>query len=300
MLRLLSVLLAAGLTTVAAKAQAQSEPSSLARRTFSRLGNLFGGDLPELDRPNVFKLTFRPHFGDLHRRDYLRLETGLRWALSGHFELRSDASVFVTHGLKDSAGYGIGRIRGGARYIFSDLPWRDYETSLDLQVETPVGRPPVDMTDGFAHIRPSFIVQHRVERNPRLTLYGGLGLDLIDKTSIPGTPGFNQPHDNSLALTAGGVYDAGQLKWTFAATYATTALIGERSNQFVYLQPGLLWYVPHRFTFNSKSQFILGLGARTTWGPDGTDFGLSSRLRVELTLRQFMDGIWRRSGKSPD
>jgi len=297
MLRLFSISLAASLAAVILPAQTSADPPSLARRTITRLGNLFGGDLPELDRPNVFKLTFRPHFGDLHRRDYLRLETGLRWALSEHFELRSDASVFVTHGLKGAAGYGIGRVRGGARYIFADLPWRNYETSLDLQVETPVGRPPVDMTDGFAHLRPSFVVQHQLARQPRLTLYGGLGLDFIVKTSILETPGFNQPHDNSLSLTTGGVYDSGQIKWTFAATAATTALIGERSNQFLYLQPGLLWYVPRRFTFNSKSQFIMGLGARSTWGPDGTDFGLSSRLRVELTLRQFLDGIRRRSGK---
>ncbi|MDI1319648.1 MAG: hypothetical protein PSW75_05565, partial [bacterium] len=75
-----------------------------------------------------------------------------------------------------------------------------------------------------------------------------MGLDFIKKSTIPGTPGFNQPHDHSVSITGGGVYDAGQIKWTFTSTYATTALIGQRTNHFLYVQPGLLWYVPRRFT----------------------------------------------------
>lgn len=268
-----------------------------ARRYLPHLSDIFGGDLPELDRPNAVKLTLRPHFGDLVRRDYMRMDTGLRWAMNENFELKTAAAVFFTHGLKDSAGYGIGRLSGGAKYIFDDLPWRDYETSVELAGEFPVGHPPLDLTDGYNHVRPGFAIQHLTESNPHLTLFGGMGLDLITTSALPGTPGRNQPRDDSLSFTGGGVYDAGQIKWTFTSTYATTALVGDRTHHFLYLQPGLLWYVPRRFTFNSKSQFIVGLGARTTFGPDGTDFSLNSRLRVEFTLRQFMDGIRQRAAK---
>jgi len=269
-----------------------------ARRYLPHLSDIFGSDLPELDRPYAIKLTLRPHFGDLIHRDYMRVETGLRWAMTENFEFRTAGSVFFTHGLKDAAGYGVGQLSGGAKYIFDDTPWRDYETSVELNAETPVGHPPLDMTDGYTHVRQSFVVQHLTDWNPHLTLFGGAGLDFITKSHIPGTPGFNEPRDDSFSLTGGGVYDVGQIKWTFTTTYATTALIGAHADHFLYVQPGLLWYVPRRFTFNTKSQFIMGLGARSTFGPDGSSFSLSSRLRVELTLRQFMDGIRQRTTSS--
>ena len=74
-------------------------------------------------------------------------------------------------------------------------------------------------------------------------------------------------------------------------TYATTAEITRHAENFYYLQPGMLWYVPSRYTFHSKTQWIVGLSARTTWGPDGFDFGLNSRLRAEITFRQVMEKI---------
>jgi hypothetical protein len=280
---------------------APPQPPTEASPFFSRLSGLFSGDLPELNLPDTIKLTFRPHFGDPFNRDYMRVESGVRWALSEHFELRTGASAFFTHGFRDSAGYGIGQLSGGARYIFRDAPWQGYETIVDVGYVAPVGHPPVDMTDGFTHFQPSFIVQHLTDFNPRLTLFTGMGLDIVNKTSIPGTFGTNQPHDSVISTTAGGVYDAGQIKWTFTAIYANSVLVGVRARSFVYLQPGLLWYVPRKYTFHSRTQWIAGLGANASWGPDGMHFGASTRLRAEITFRQVMDKIRSRPEKAaPD
>lgn len=299
MTRHLPLLLAALCAGNAALAQTEPPDSgglfANTRRYLPHLSDIFGSDLPELNPPNAIKLTLRPHFGDLFNRDYMRVDTGLRWAMNENFEIRTAGAVFFTHGLRGSAGYGVGQLSGGAKYIFDDMPWRDYETSVELSAETPVGHPPMDLTDGYSHVRPSFAIQHLTEWNRHLTLFGGAGLDFITKSSIPGTPGFNEPRDDSISFTAGGIYDVGQVKWTLTTTFATTALLGGRTNNFLYVQPGLLWYVPRRFTFNSKSQFILGLGARSTFGPDGSNFSLSSRLRVEFTFRQFLDGIRQRA-----
>lgn len=284
------LLLLAGLA-VSAPAQTQSNPPPPdTRPLFARINGLFGGDLPQLDRPDAIKLILRPHFGDLIHRDYMRVDTGLRWALNDQFELNTEASVFFKHGLKSgSAGNGIGDLRFGAKYIFVKWPEPDFETSVALNIDHPTGRPPIDLTDGYNHVSPTIVVQYRPPRYPRLTTFAGMGLDLMTKSRVAGTLGFNQPHDDSISTTAGGVYDAGQLKWTIAGTYATTALFDRRTNNFVYLQPGLLWYVPSRFTLHSKTQWIVGFGARATFGPDGTHLSLSSRLRAEITFRQVMD-----------
>ena len=303
---LLSLLVALfGATLVRAQqAPAAAPPPSHVtddRPFFSRVSGLFGGDLPQLDLPGTVKLIVRPHFGDLLHRDYLRTELGLRWALNDDFELNSDASTFITHGLKGSAGYGIGKLRFGSRYVFEEWPWANYETTVALNVDLPVGHPPLDMTDGHNHIQPTFIIQHQIERNPRITTFGGMGLDLISDSSAAGLFSTNEPHDNSISLTGGVIYDRGQIKWTFTGTYATTAILGKETHHFFYVQPGLLWYVPRRYTFHSKTQWIVGLGAHSSHGPDGTDFGVSSRLRAEITFRQVMDRLRRVRGepKSP-
>jgi len=272
--------------------------ASLDKRLLNRIGDLFGGDLPQLDVPGTIKVILRPHFGDLVRRDYMRVDTGLRWSLNERFEVSTAASVYFTHGFDDSAGNGIGKVRLGSKYVFEVWPHPDYETTIGFNFEAPTGHPPIDMTDGHYHFSPNIVVQTPSKRIRHLTLFAGAGLDLLKDSSIAGTWGTNQPHDDSIAVTAGGVYDVGQLKWTLTSTYATTALIGDETKHFFYLEPGVLWYVPSRYTFNSRTQWIVGLGARTTWGPDGFDFSLRSRIRAEITFRQVMDKFRKRPSSS--
>jgi hypothetical protein len=262
-------------------------------RLFSRINGLFNGDLPQLDLPGTFKLILRPHFGDFIRRDYARLDAGTRWALNEHLELTSEASVYFAHGLggSNADGYGVGRVRLGSKYIFERWPLPNYETSLTINAEIPTGHPPIDMTDGNYHLAPAVVVQHNWISRPKVTTFGGMGADIVGRSTVRGTWGTNQPHDHSVSFTAGAIYDVGQLKWTISGTFATTAGITRHNDNFYYLQPGVLWYVPSRFTFHSKTQWIVGLSARTTWGPDGFDFGLNSRLRAEITFRQVMDKI---------
>ena len=305
MVRRLTAIIVLGLAARSASAQEQPpgpniQPPQEQRPFFSRVSGLFGGDLPQLDLPDSVKLILRPHFGDFVRRDYLRVDTGLGWALNDHFEVNAEALFYATHGFRSSSdGYGIGELQFGSKYVFEELPVRGYETTLALNVALPVGHAPIDMTDGYYHVTPTLVVQHNWISKPRLTTFGGVGVDLITKSSVPGRFSTNQPHDDSISVTYGGLYDAGQLKWTLSGTFATTALISETGRQFFYLQPGVLWYVPKRYTFHSKTQWIVGLSARTTFGPDGVDFSLSSRLRAEITFRQVMDKLRGRSSDKP-
>ena len=301
LIQLLTLSLAAGPAWAQVQPGANSPAPQEPRPLFPRISGLFGDDLPQLDRPDTVKLVLRPHFGDFVRRDYLRVDTGLNWAMNDHFTLSSGALVYFTHGLRGTAdGYGIGLLQFGSKYVFENWPQPGYETSLALDTSLPVGHAPIDMTDGYYHLTPTVVVQHLWTSKPRLTTFGGMGFDLINRSRVAGTFGTNQPHQNSVSVTGGGVYDAGQLKWTLTSTLATTALISHHSAAFFYLQPGVLWYVPKKFTLHSKTQWIVGLSARTTWGPDGLDFSLSSRLRAEITFRQVMHNLRQStSGKSP-
>lgn len=297
MARRLILLLLLGLASAQAQQPAPSTESAAPgrRAVLSRVNGIFD-DLPQLDIPGTFKILLRPHFGDLVRRDYMRTETGLRWALNENFDISAEASVFFTHGLGDSGdGYGVGRVRLGSRYLLEDWPKAGYDTSLALSMEAPVDHPPVDMTDGHYHLTPSFLVQRELTRWRHVSTFMGLGLDLIDTSDIPGRFATNQPHEDSVNGTVGFIYDLGQLKYTLSATYATTAGISDVTDHFFYLQPGVQWYVPSKFTFHSKTQWIASFGIRTSWGPDGTDVSFRTRVRAEITFRQLMRNIRERT-----
>jgi hypothetical protein len=291
MLRRLLFLLCLSLAALAGRAQSQPveniQTPQEARPFFSRIRGLFDIDLPDLDPPGTVRLIFHPHISDLVRRDYLRTDAGFRWALNDNFELSAEASTFVTHGLRSgNDGYGIGEMRYGGKYIFKEWLRPDFETSVSLNIAQPVGHPPFDLTDGHNHFSTGLIIQHHSESNPHLTTFAGPSFELITKSSVPGAFQPNQPQDNNYSLIVGGIYDMGQLKWTLSGTGTTTALVGGAPKYFFYLQPSLLWYVPKKLTFHSKTQWIIGVGAPITWGPDGTEFKVNSRVRAEITFGQ--------------
>ena len=293
---LLLCLIAASTQTPAAAAPPAPEPRPL----FSRISGLFDFQLPDLDPPGTIKLIFYPHISDLIRRDYLRTEVGFRWTLNHNFELSAEASTYVTHGLGGgSDGYGIGELRLGTKYAFKEWLHPGYETSVAFDFAHPNGSPPLDMTDGQNHYRPSLAILRHSPHNPKLTTFASVGLDIITPSSSRGTFGTNQPHDDSGSVTGGAIYDFGQIKFTVSATYATTAFLGDQADHFFYLRPSLLWYVPNKYSFKSRTQWIVGLGLRSTWGPDGYDFGVNTRVRAEITFRQVVAKI-RERAKSKD
>lgn len=255
---------------------------------FSRVRDLFGVDLPDID-PRTIKLILRPHFSDFIRRDYVRTEVGLRWAIKDNLEVSSEASTFLNHGLGDAnSSNGIGRIHLGGKYIFPHWLRPDWEVSTNLNLDIPVGHPPLDMTDGLNHYSPGIVIQRQWKSRPKLTTFAGTSVDFVTVSDVPGTPRSNAPRDDSVSFTVGTIYNLGQIKWTLSGTYTNTELMGSAPEHFYYLRPSVLWYVPRKFTFNSKTQWIVGFGTPLTWGPDGHEFKVTTRLRTEITFRQVL------------
>lgn len=283
-----------GLAGAVGFAQSPTPPAGMvpAPTTLSRIYGLFDIDLPELDPPGTVKLIIRPHVSDLIRRNYLRTEVGFRWAVNDHFEFNSEAATFLTHGLANgSPGYGVGELHFGAKYILPAWPWPNFESSVSLKLQRPIGHPPLDLTDGHNHVTPGLIIQHHSNRYPRLTTFTGASIDVVTPSSVRGHFEPNQPRDDSLSVTAGGVYEMGQIKWTLSGTYTTTAPFADRPDHFFYLQPSLLWYVPKKLAFHSKTQWIIGFGTPMIWGPAGYEFKVATRLRAEITFRQVLENI---------
>lgn len=274
-------------------ASAPAQGSQAAPGLFNRIRGLFDIDLPHLDPPGTFNVTFNPRFGDLIHRDYIRLPTGVRWAVNDRLGFNVEAEAYATHGLgSKTSTNGIGVVRLGGKYLLRHCPAADWETSLGLNLDLPVGSPPRDLTDGHNHYSPFIVMQHHDDEHLRWTEFVGLSLDFVTPSHVHGGFGRNTPHDDSVSLTTGAIYNMGQVKYTVQGTYTTTALIsgGDEVNIFT-IRPSVLWFVPRRYTLNSKTQWIIGVGARSTWGPDGYEFSTGTRVRAEITFGQALDKI---------
>lgn len=266
------------------------QPSGL----FDRIRGLFDIDLPRLDPPGTFKVKFNPRFGDLAHRDYIRVPTGVRWTVNDRLGLNIEAEAYATHGLgggNATATFGVGLLRLGGKYLIPEWPTKEFQSSVGLDVAMPVGSPPIDLTDGRNHYSPFLVVQHHDDERPRWTEFVGFNADIVTPSHVRGLIGSNTPHDDSLSFTAGAVYDMGQLKWTAQATYTTTLFISGVDDHYFTVRPSVLWFVPRKITFNSKTQWIVGFGARATWGPDGYEFSTGTRVRAELTFGQAIEKL---------
>jgi hypothetical protein len=253
---------------------------------------LFDINLPRLYAPGTFHLLLQPSGGDLFHHDFIRIPTGVRWTVNDSLEIYTEAQAYISNWFKGKdAGYGIGELDSGAKYILPDLLGPRNKISLNFDTHIPLGSPPVDLTDGLNHFAPAFEIEHHSSRQPRLTTFGGYGLDFVSKSFVNGEIARNEPRTNSMSFNGGATYDRGQLVWTFQATYTTTALLNRNVIHVISLQPSVLWFVPKKFTLNSKTQWIIGLGVRSTWGPDGSDFSASSRLRADITFGQMIQRL---------
>ena len=64
-----------------------------------RLRGIFETDLPRTEWRSSLRFVFHPHFGDLTRRDYLRVPLGFRYGLTERWELSGDLEGYLAHGL---------------------------------------------------------------------------------------------------------------------------------------------------------------------------------------------------------
>ncbi|MEO6004010.1 MAG: transporter [Opitutus sp.] len=253
-----------------------------------KIEGIFGSDLPTTERKGSVRLIVHPHFGDLTNRDYIRVLTGLRMGVTDHLELFTGVEPYIDHGLKrTSPGTGIGDVRFGGKYGLGESLIPGYETSVGLNLFFPVGHPPVGMTNGRNEYSPYFVIGKRISSHPGLTLFRNTGVNFLQNTSIPGSFERNTPHSSSLSITPGIVYTRYPFHYTLELTYETTSLIGEGSQQFVTVRPGIAWDLPPKLKFHSKGRVTIAAGLHVTFGPDGTSTGGGGKLRAEFGISRW-------------
>lgn len=255
-----------------------------------KIRGVFNSSLPGTQRKNSLRLSFHPRVGDVLKRDHVRVPLGLRYGLTDRWEITGSIEGYFSHGLRDAAWFdrsGLSKTGLGTKYRLGQLGDSAWKGAVGLDFSTPIGDPPMEITDGLRHYAPYVTLSRRLEGDPRWRIFWNVGADLVSATDIPGRLDKNELGTDSLSLTAGTVFDRGPWHYTLEAELTSTRPFGGPAQEVFALRPGVLWEVPERFTGRVGGKWVFGVGLRTSFGPDGTDVGGSAKVRVNFDFKRW-------------
>lgn len=257
-------------------------------KSLRKIEGIFNTDLPKTEKKGRVRFLVHPHLGDFTRRDYVRVPLGVRWGVNDHVEFTGIVEPYFQHGLKSgSPGNGIGDLQFGGKYAFNQWLKPDYDASVGINIRLPLGSPPLDMTDGFNHYAPYFVVSKKSLNTKGLTFFANTTLDVMEKSSVQGVFRKNDPHSTSILIGGGFVLDRYPYHYTLETGYQTTSLVGKGDKQFVFVRPGFAWDLPRWLTFDSHGRWLLGGSIKITEGPDGTRVDTGGKLRGEFSITRW-------------
>ncbi|MCF7688924.1 MAG: hypothetical protein K9M98_11945 [Cephaloticoccus sp.] len=255
-----------------------------------RIKGVFDSALPGTEKKNRLKLIVHPHFGDFHRKDFLRVPLGLRYGLTHRWEVTGEAEGYFSHGLGSEAffnSYGFSSVHFGTKYRIGYDLFPGWDMGVGLDYIRPVGNPPTDLSDGLKHFSYFATFSRDLVSRPDWRIFWSVGSDNVSQTDLPVVLDKNELGDDSLNVSGGFVWQRKALSYTLELSYASTRLTGIIDRDVFSVRPGIVWKVPSRYTFNSKGQWLLGLGTRVSYGSDGTDYGVSGKLRVSFDFKKW-------------
>ena len=256
-----------------------------------KINGIFDTELPKTERKGSIRFIVHPHLGDFTSRSYVRIPLGLRWGVNDHVEFTATVEPYFEHHLRSgSPGNGIGDVEFGGKFAFREWLKPDYDASTGINVRLPVGRPPLDLTDGYNHYSPYLVVSRKSPQTEGLTYFVSSTIDLVAKSSVAGTFRKNDPHSSSLLFGTGFVLDRYPFHYTLEAGYQTTSLIGKDNKQFFFAKPGFAWDLPRKLTFNSRGRWLFGFSTKFTEGPDGLRVDTGGKIRGEFSLSRWFRG----------
>ena len=296
----LFILALLALTAARAEERAADATAPADDKDLRKVNGIFDTDLPKTEKKGRIRFIVHPHLGDFTRRSYVRIPLGVRWGANDHVEFSATVEPYFQHGLKSgSPGNGIGDVEFGGKYAFVHWLKPNYDASTGINIRLPVGSPPLDMTDGYNHYAPYVVISKRSPKTKGLTYFVSTTLDLMEKSSVPGTFRKNDPHSTNLIFGTGFVLDRFPYHYTLETGYQTTSLVGKDNKQFVFVRPGFAWDLPRRLTFGSHGRWLLGISVKITEGPDGTRFDSGGKIRGEFSVSRWFKRDKKVTNSSP-
>lgn len=265
-----------------------------------QIEGVFNSALPGTEKKNRLKLLFRPHFGDFHRKDYLRVPLALRYGLTDNWDITGGMEGYFSHGLGEvnwMDEYGFSAARFSTKYRIGQRFWSHWDMGVGIDYITPVSNPPGDVSDGLRHFGYHVSFSRELETMEGWRIFWALGADNVSTTGRPVFLEKNDLGDDSVNLSGGFVWQRVGHSYTLEMSYATTRLTGTLDRDVVTIRPGIIWKLPKKYTFNAKGDWFLGVSTKVSQGSDGTDYGVSGKLRVSFDFKQWWRKHFPKEGK---
>lgn len=246
--------------------------------------------LPFAPEKNSLDLTFRPRFGDLIRRDHVRLPTGIRYGLSRDWEVSGEADVYFAHGLGDVKFFektGVAGVNLGTKYRLRDRFWPGWDTGLGLEYFEPLGRPPQDVSDGRQHLHYYATFARQLEGPRDLRVFWSLGTHHRSSPTGPVSTETRELGNNWAALGGGFIWKRGVRHYTFEAIVESTRWIGADENDVLTLRPGIIWLLSPRETADTRKRVAVGFTPRIRFGPEGITTGANVRVYATFDFKRW-------------
>jgi hypothetical protein len=269
-----------------ANQSAEADPLSTLEDLLDRIPDFSALNLPSFV-PQGLSIYSSPHFGDLIHKPYLRIPVGGRWKMTRHFETHGELEGYFRHGLRNSngeSGYGFDRWSGGFKIESPEPPSTDMAWSTGADFSTPLGRPPIELTDGYRHFVPYVAMSRIISTDDHLFGYSSVGVDLLSHADpLPSNFGRNELHSDSMIFSVGVARDWPKFRTSLTANFGTTALMSDEHHQVFGLRPAIVFPLPK---FQGKhTRLLVTVGGWSIWGPDGHELGASVSMRVEFHYR---------------
>jgi hypothetical protein len=265
-----------------------------------RIKGVFDSALPGTEKKHHLKLIVRPHFGDFHRHDNLRVPLGLRYGINERWEITGEVEAYFSHGFGDTSWWeqhGFSNVHFGTKYQLATVLLPGWDTAVGFDYLTPVGNPPPDISDGLAHFSYYTTFSRNLPNWPNWRVFWGVGADHVSTTGRPVVLDKNELGDDSVSVSGGFVWQRKALSYTLEMSYASTRLTGAIDRDVFTIRPGIVWKIPPQYIFNAKGRWLIGLGTRISYGSDGADYGISAKLRGSFDFKNWWRSKFRKDPK---
>ncbi|HEU5079247.1 MAG TPA: hypothetical protein VFT72_08530 [Opitutaceae bacterium] len=248
--------------------------------------------LPGTLKQHNMVLDFTPKAGDLLNQEFIRYPLQIRYGYSEQLELFTGFTPFspnpFLHG-KDHR-WGLGEYRFGARYETKSGFWIFDQATVGLENRVPLGNAPVDVIDGYTHVRPYFTATRQLDI-PDTKFFMTLSYDRSFNTPSRDRPTDpDAPREHIAEFAPGILYKPGIYGYFFEYDFQHIDEVG--GYRLLHGQKlGVIWDVPRersrRWHLPGKWQIELA-GRVIEEESRGTSVGIVTHVRVRTSLREVL------------
>lgn len=269
--------------------------SASVRERVLRMTDFLDTILPGTLGAKNLTLHFTPKFSDFRDREFVRYPVELRYGATDRLELTGGITPFAPNPINSGRNHrwGPGEIELGARY---DLPWRLLfydKATIGIQNRFPIGKPPIELNDGFTHVVPWLATSRTLRSIPYTTFYTNFSYDRSVKLTHREGPPAGVVRRHIAEIAPGLLYKPGEFGYFIEYRFRHYQL-PDSSHLGHEIQVGTIWDVPLRrsaaWHLPGKWQIEVGYKFDAEQGYRHHQ-GLTARVNWKTTLREVLTRV---------